>query len=403
MKLTIHVDGEIFSRQPHGGISRVFIELLTAWRRREDVETRLYLDPGLDAIAYRDRVDAIERLPSRQLRRGERYLGRFYDVLRKEATRRFWAKAKHGVFISTYYTSPPGVAIPRICILQDMIYERYPDAFSAPKCELHRKEKAACFSTMSGLITPSASTLSDAVRLYGKSGKPSCVIPYAAPPLFLQAGACPGATHTDLNHTGGRPYLLFMGGRGPHKNFDGLLRSFAEASLSDDLHLLAVGGGPTGPCESSLIDELRIWERVRFVNALSDEELVGVVKAAKAVVVPAFCEGYGFPVIEAMAAGRPVAASTGGSLPEVGRDVPVYFDPGDRAAMARALREAVAMQDDDPRLERGRAIARSRSWDDVAAEYVAFFHQVIDAAGFTQNVAAGIDGAQEYERKKYGA
>jgi len=80
--------------------------------------------------------------------------------------------------------------------------------------------------------------------------------------------------------------------------------------------------------------------------------------------------------MEGMAAGRPVAASQGGSLPEVGGDVAIYFDPRDSDSMLDALQEVVNIPASSPRLAKGRTLAASRTWERVAQEYAQYMQEV---------------------------
>ena len=370
MTLTIHVDGEIYARQPHGGISRVFDELLKALHRRKDVEVHLHLPDGVDAGPRGLIVAGVHAIPSGKPFRGERFFGDLFHAVRNYRTRRYWSRLSRGIFISTYYTHPDGLVIPTLVLVHDMIYERYPQFFSRVKDARHVGDKARCTKQAAALVTPSQSAMHDLVSIRGDDRRLTRVIPYAVSETFYRARDVRREEQIRVQFIGGHEYLLFSGARGGHKNFKGLLEAYAAAGLGDAIHLLAVGGGaPTGE-EAMMIERLGIGNRVHFAGSLGDDDIVTVVQAARAVVVPSFCEGYGFPLIEAMAAGRPVASSTGGSLPEVGQDAPVYFDPHVQASMVDALRVIVNVDDRDPRIARGLAIAHARTWDDVASDYI---------------------------------
>lgn len=370
MSLTLHVDGEIFSRQPHGGISRVFLELFKAFRKRDDVAVHLYLDPKVDPLPFRNMISQVHALPSLSPYRAERWLGGLYRPYRTARRRRAWSNIGEGVFISTYYTHPDGLARPALLLVQDMIYEEYPEYFNAAKDHQHVRDKAHAAARAAAFCAPSCSAMNGAMRYYGIGQKPAKVIPYAVAADFFSVPG--GETKKSIRerYTGGREYILFSGARGGHKNFNGLLNAFAAGAWGDRIHLLAAGGGAPSPVEAALMHALGVHGRIHFAGSLPEDELVRVFHAARAVVVPSFCEGYGFPLIEAMAAGRPVASSTGGSLPEVGQDAPVYFDPREPESMVRALRLIVDLDDRDSRIQRGLAIAHARTWDDVAMDFL---------------------------------
>jgi len=346
---------------------------LKALHRRNDVEVHLHLPDGVDAGPRRSSVAGVYAMPSDKPFHGERFFGSIYRAFRENRTRRYWSRLKAGVFISTYYTHPDGLALPTLVLVHDMIYERYPEFFSRAKDAHHVSMKARCANKASAFVTPSQHAMDDLARIQGDKRRPARVIPYAVSELFVRPRD--GLREAQLRNqfAAGHEYILFSGARGGHKNFKGLLKAYTAAGFGNQFHLLAAGGGGPSAEEADLIERLGIANRVHFSGSLANEDMVSVVQGARAVVVPSFCEGYGFPLIEAMAAGRPVASSTGGSLPEVGQDAPVYFDPHNIDAMAAALREVSAMTADDPRIKRGLSIARSRTWDMVAGDYVDMF------------------------------
>ena len=132
------------------------------------------------------------------------------------------------------------------------------------------------------------------------------------------------------------------------------------------------------PEELALMQALGIRERVAFVGTMPDCELITAYNRASAVVMPSLSEGFGLPLWEAMACEVPVVASRGGSLPEIGGDIPVYFDFGPPANIARALDEAVSMPRPSARLHRGRQRATTRTWDDVTREYVEVYRSLVE-------------------------
>ena len=183
------------------------------------------------------------------------------------------------------------------------------------------------------------------------------------------------------------PLVLYVGGISPHKNLQALLRAAALARRSEpgDWHVVLVGdfkGDSFLSCHRELVDlarSLGIEERVTFTGFVPDEDLVLLYNAAAMLVLPSKGEGFGLPVVEAMACGLPVAASDRNSLPEVLGGAGLLFDPDSPDAIAACIRRLLR----EPRLRaelraRGLARAEAYSWSAGADTMVRVLE---DAAG----------------------
>lgn len=141
------------------------------------------------------------------------------------------------------------------------------------------------------------------------------------------------------------PLILYVGGLSPHKNLAGLLRSLDQLRRRgpQPWHAVLVGDNSRDSfygCYQELLAlrrELGLDDRVSFTGFIPNEELVALYNAATFMVLPSFSEGFGLPVVEAMACGLPVAVSRRGSLPEVVGDAGLLFEPDDPGDMASVL------------------------------------------------------------------
>jgi len=126
-----------------------------------------------------------------------------------------------------------------------------------------------------------------------------------------------------------RPYLLFVGNLKPHKNLATLLQAFRNlVNLGQEHSLICVGDDRRGrSATNALIRQLNLTGRVWILAHVETDALVKLYAGAEVLVLPSFEEGFGLPVIEAMACGTPVVCSRSASLPEVGGDAAEYFDP----------------------------------------------------------------------------
>jgi glycosyltransferase involved in cell wall biosynthesis len=138
--------------------------------------------------------------------------------------------------------------------------------------------------------------------------------------------------------------VLCVAAKRPHKNQEQLIR--AARALDTDIAIVLAGHAEPYELElRALAQSLGLQQRVRFVGYVSDEDLEGLWALAGCAAFPTLGEGFGIPVLEALAHGVPVAASDLPALREVGGDLPHYFDPHDHVDAARAIREALADRD----------------------------------------------------------
>jgi glycosyltransferase involved in cell wall biosynthesis len=151
-------------------------------------------------------------------------------------------------------------------------------------------------------------------------------------------------------------YILYPARLWPHKNHGRLIEAFATVrQLRPGLELILTGGGHSG---------LRPAEGVRSLGLVTRTQLASLYRRASAVVFPSLYEGFGLPVLEAMASGCPVAAASGTAVEEVAGDAAIYFSPDDAAEMAAAILSAVDQETD--LAPRGLAASRAFTWSETA-------------------------------------
>lgn len=173
------------------------------------------------------------------------------------------------------------------------------------------------------------------------------------------------------------PYLLFVGSEQPRKNLAALIEAFARLKRSGahpDLRLVKVGapGGRESDYRARterLIEQHGVSDSVVFVERVHPEALAAYYAGAACTVMPSLYEGFGFPVLEAMACASPVVASSGGSLPEIAGDAAILVSPHAPEAIAAAIGRVLADHDfrEDLRV-RGVQRAAEFTWDRAARE-----------------------------------
>lgn len=161
-----------------------------------------------------------------------------------------------------------------------------------------------------------------------------------------------------------RPYVLAVSNRRTHKNEYRLFQAFAASNTAQG-HDLLITGSPT-PVLDALSRQLGIEGRVQFLGAVDDTELPGLYRGARVLFFPSLYEGFGLPLIEAMACGLPCVTSTTTAMPEIAGDAAVCVDPLDVQAMARALDRALGDADLRRRLSAaGLRRASEYTWERV--------------------------------------
>jgi len=257
---------------------------------------------------------------------------------------------ERGIAHSLYYDQQLRAADwPLVVTVHDVIHER----FGAGSAAL-RWAKRLAVHRAALIITPSRATASDVRTLFPEAGSKVITIPWGISSVFLDDGPDDRQVEPD------RPFLLHVGARSGYKNLAVLVRALESAPDLDDFRLVLVGGEPLLEAErASLVDALGSPERLSHFESAADEDLRRLYDAAAALVVTSRYEGFGLPVLEAMARGCPVACARGGSLEEVSGGLAATFDPDAVAECAVAIREAVAA----PGHLREAAQAQAREYD----------------------------------------
>ena len=263
-------------------------------------------------------------------------------------------------------TAPARLGYASVVTIHDVIYATHPEAHTtAMRLGLRLLVPLAARSA-DRIITPSEAAKRDVVARLGVAAERVDVIHSAG---GLSPG--PATPEEELRRRyglGDAPLVLSVSARRPHKNLLRLLEAFARVR-HEPAPLLVLPGYRTafeGDVREAVV-QLGLQERVRTLGWVPDEDLEGLYAAAACFVFPSLAEGFGQPVLEAMERGVPVATSDASSLPEVGGDAVLYFDPLEVAAIAEAMQTLLADRSLAERLAAaGHARAREFSWERTA-------------------------------------
>ena len=231
------------------------------------------------------------------------------------------------------------------------------------------------------ILTPSEYVKRTVCEHYRVAPDRIVVTPHGTDPFFLEAPTAEELEASERRVAAGR-FLLYVGALAPHKNVAGLLRAFARLRArpeAEDVRLVAVGestGRYRERALAPLIQELGLGGAVALTGYVGDEILRALYHRAAALVLPSFGEGFGLPVLEAMACGTPVVTSRVSALPEVAADAALYVDPRDpddiASAMGRLLGDEALRQD---LAAKGRARAATFSWERTVAQVLRAYRE----------------------------
>ncbi|HET60535.1 MAG TPA: glycosyltransferase family 1 protein [Chloroflexi bacterium] len=369
--LELVIDGIIFENQSQGGASRIYSEILP---RMCELEASLGITLLLSGKSRkvlpvhphikRQVFPPIERMI---------YPGRWFGWsirprLRSLVQRLGLEKLKHAIWHSTYYTLPTQWNGPIVVTVLDMIHENFPNLFDRQMDTQFRKQKQRCLSVADAIICISESTRYDLLQTYAVDANKTHVVPLAASEIFTVR-----RDSDKLDLPTSRPFLLYVGGRSHYKNFSLLLLAYAAWPRHTDIDLVVVGNN-WSKSEERQLAELQIAENVYLLHHIEDKDLCRLYNKALALVYPSLYEGFGIPVLEAMACGCPVIASRIPTTVEIASDVPLYFEPTEIESLHCALDDALSSTTRDNHINIGLEHGKRYSWYKTAKKFLEVYH-----------------------------
>jgi glycosyltransferase involved in cell wall biosynthesis len=264
-------------------------------------------------------------------------------------------------------TAPAWGRFKRVVTVHDLIYARFPEAHSGIRDKGMRVLVPLGVRRSHRVIADSQSTREDLVELLGTPSERIDVVP-------LGLGTVRRASSTgewelrERLQLGDRRVALSLSAKRPHKNLMALIGAVARIP-AERRPVLVLPGYPTAH-EADLRERARsagVEQDVRLLDWLSSEDFEGLWEIAEMFVFPSLYEGFGLPVLEAMARRVPVACSNASSLPEVAGDAALMFDPHDEVAMAAAIERLCSDSAEVERLRaRGLERAKAFTWERTA-------------------------------------
>ncbi|KGO97397.1 glycosyl transferase family 1 [Flavobacterium enshiense DK69] len=374
-KKKIVLDPQIFNDQEYGGISRYYVEIFSRVKRNsKDFEV---IVPALYSKNVYLAESDLNNSKSASFGRYINFLNKIGISVRKKIKKRNRSFAlkiigsnDFDLFIPTYF-DPYFLNLigekPFVLTVYDMIHELFPSNF--PDDTTTVKNKLLLMEKATKIIAVSNNTKKDILRLYPHLDASKIEVIYHGNSIEIYPDE-----PIDLPSK----YLLYVGSREHYKNFTFLTEAIEETLKSqDDLVLLCAGGGVFKEKEKEFLKRKGLTDKV-FQLPFKEKHLGKIYQNAIAFIFPSVYEGFGIPVLEAMACGCPIILTDNSSFPEVAGEAGIFFKLNDKADLRNKIEMVLA----DPDLrkihtEKGLERIKKFSWDEASASCIRVYNEAI--------------------------
>lgn len=282
------------------------------------------------------------------------------------------------VFHATNHLAPPGRRAAVTATIHDLTSIRFPH-WHAPYQRLVARYLPRSVKRCGLLIADSQSTANDLTNVLGVAPEKIRVVPLAAAPHFYEPVSPERAIAVRERYGLTGRYFLFVGTMEPRKNLGSLLLAYQHLPADVQRAYPLVLAGSRGWEDEKFFTTIDALPSVHYIGRVPDADLPALMAESLAFVYPSYYEGFGLPVLEAMAAGAPVIASNASSLPEVAGTAALLVAPDDVLGLAEAM---VRLAEDDALRDRlrarGRAQAESFSWQRTAEQTLAVYRELAE-------------------------
>lgn len=288
------------------------------------------------------------------------------------------------VFHSTSYTLPQSSKIKQIVTIHDTIDKFFPDnvtCFKGYKIELSKLQKTIqqCINNATHIIAISNNTKNDIIKFYDLADKPITVIYHGLSDVFHNAHLLSDQNIKESlsKYQINKPFILFVGGRKKYKNFIALLKAYAYSGIAKDLDLVVVGSEIIFDCEErEIIEKFNLYNQVKLTGYVKTQDLISFYCATDAFIVPSLYEGFGLPLIEAMACQSPIACSDIAIFQEIGKGIPIYFNPHSIDDIITAIKQLIE-NDQSNSIAKGKEHSLNFQWEKTAKSIINIYKNII--------------------------
>jgi glycosyltransferase involved in cell wall biosynthesis len=291
------------------------------------------------------------------------------------------ARAKVDVIHAPAYTAPLWSRVPVVLTIHDVSYERHPEWYPYQRDVVRRMFYRRSARSAARVVTDSEFSAGEIALAYRIPRERITVAPLGVSAYFAPVDRSSETLPAGITS----PFLLHVGDLHERRNLPVVVRAMFEAQRRPGMAPLSL---VLAGVDRGLGDRLRGYAReagspdaVVCLGAVTDSQLLTLYRRAAALVYPSRYEGFGLPVVEAMACGTPVIASRAASIPEVLGDAGVLLDPDDEAGWAEAIATVLSDEWERGRLRKaGLTRAKTFTWARTAALTIGVYRQVVHEA-----------------------
>jgi len=361
--MQVVIDGIIFESHANGGVVRIFEQVLPELCTQDpNVKIELIVSgKPKSAMPTHSSIRPIIIPPIHRIIQPNRYFLLAQLQLRTQVQQFYLQNSVESLWHSTYYTKPPKTwKGPLVITVYDLIHEYFPGYFNDPYSKKFVEQKQRCLRDADVAICISETTKQDVIKHYHIEPSKLIVIPLAANKCFRKDRV----TKSIVLPTS-KPFFLYVGQRARYKNFLELIQAYSQWNQKDDLDLVVVGP-KWSDAERAKLLELNIFSQTHLLHNIPDLQLSELYNYATAFVYPSQYEGFGIPILEAMACQCPIIASRIPSTVEIAKDYPIYFELDNIDSLIAAFSQVVDHGKSEEQMNRGLIYTNHYSWENTS-------------------------------------
>ncbi|MBI2680629.1 MAG: glycosyltransferase family 4 protein [Candidatus Solibacter usitatus] len=285
--------------------------------------------------------------------------------------------------IHVQYTAPLACPVPVVVTVHDVSFLERPDYFQLTRAAQLRWSVKRTVQRAARILTVSEFSRSAIARAYGLDEGNIVVVPNAAAEGFVPVNRAAAANKVHGAFGLTAPFIFSVGDLQPRKNHIGMIAAFRDLirEIPNLPHTLVIAGKETwfSPRVHEAARQSGVADRIRFLGYVSDDDLLQLYNACELFCFPSYYEGFGLPVVEAMACGRAVVCSNTSAVPEVADGAALLFDPYQPREIARAMADIIRNPELRTRQERlSLQRATHFSWRQSARKTLDVYYEVAE-------------------------